>query len=120
MGRYYWGDIEGKFWFGVQPTSDLLEFGHDESESRLNVWIPFDDLQDIAEKLRTLKKAFRKHGITFQAFMTRLDKGSTKAKEAKTAKWQTMCREASLIELGEKILIELKKKKDDLYISGDY
>lgn len=25
MGRYYWGDIEGKFWFGVQPTTDISE-----------------------------------------------------------------------------------------------
>ena len=23
MGRYYWGDIEGKFWFGVQSSSDV-------------------------------------------------------------------------------------------------
>ena len=23
MGRYYWGDIEGKFWFGVQSSCDI-------------------------------------------------------------------------------------------------
>ena len=23
MGRYYWGNIEGKFWFGVQCSSDI-------------------------------------------------------------------------------------------------
>lgn len=124
MGRYYWGDIEGKFWFGVQPTSDLLEFGHDESGSRLNVWVPFDDLQDIEEKLKTLKRAFRKHGMPFQEFMAQLgtDGYATggKNKEIPAAKWRTLCREASLISLGEKILAELKKKKDDLYISGDY
>lgn len=22
MGRYYYGDIEGKFWFAVQPSTD--------------------------------------------------------------------------------------------------
>ena len=23
MGRYYWGDIEGKFWFAVQSSDDI-------------------------------------------------------------------------------------------------
>lgn len=27
MGRYYDGDIEGKFWFGVQPSDDADFFG---------------------------------------------------------------------------------------------
>lgn len=27
MGRYYTGDIEGKFWFAVQPSDDAEHFG---------------------------------------------------------------------------------------------
>lgn len=27
MGRYYYGDIEGKFWFGVQPSNAADRFG---------------------------------------------------------------------------------------------
>jgi len=27
MGRYYSGDIEGKFWFGTQPSNDADFFG---------------------------------------------------------------------------------------------
>ena len=27
MGRYYSGDIEGKFWFGVQNSTDADFFG---------------------------------------------------------------------------------------------
>jgi len=27
MGRYYSGDIEGKFWFAVQNSSDAIHFG---------------------------------------------------------------------------------------------
>jgi len=27
MGRFYQGDIEGKFWFGVQPSDDADFFG---------------------------------------------------------------------------------------------
>ena len=29
MGRYYNGDIEGKFWFGVQSSDDADFFGVD-------------------------------------------------------------------------------------------
>jgi len=31
MGRYYSGDIEGKFWFGVQSSNDASFFGGQES-----------------------------------------------------------------------------------------
>ena len=27
MGRFYHGDIEGKYWFGVQPTDCMTEYG---------------------------------------------------------------------------------------------
>ena len=27
MGRYYFGDIEGKFWFGIQDSNDATFFG---------------------------------------------------------------------------------------------
>lgn len=32
MGRYYNGDIEGKFWFGVQDSTDASFFGADYTE----------------------------------------------------------------------------------------
>jgi hypothetical protein len=32
MGRYYDGDIEGKFWFGVQSSDDATFFGAKERE----------------------------------------------------------------------------------------
>ena len=32
MGRYYYGDIEGKFWFGVQSSADASFFGVEEYE----------------------------------------------------------------------------------------
>ena len=27
MGRYVSGDIEYKFWFGIQPSEDIQDFG---------------------------------------------------------------------------------------------
>lgn len=32
MGRYYTGDIEGKFWFGLQPSNAAGRFGGEEYE----------------------------------------------------------------------------------------
>ena len=31
MGRYYNGDIEGKFWFGIQDSRDPVNFGGKET-----------------------------------------------------------------------------------------
>ena len=35
MGRYYNGDIEGKFWFGVQSSDDADFFGQQGQEPNL-------------------------------------------------------------------------------------
>ena len=32
MGRYYYGDIEGKYWFGVQNTFSMNKFGATDKE----------------------------------------------------------------------------------------
>ena len=32
MGRFYSGDIEGKFWFGLQPSDAPSIFGGTEQE----------------------------------------------------------------------------------------
>ncbi len=35
MGRYYWGDIEGKFMFAVQPSDAGERFGAEMVEERM-------------------------------------------------------------------------------------
>ena len=45
MGRYYNGDIEGKFWFGVQSSDDGEFFGARELEPLYVTYI----VEDIAE-----------------------------------------------------------------------
>ena len=45
MGRYYDGDIEGKFWFGVQSSDDAEFFGARELEPLYVTYI----VEDIAE-----------------------------------------------------------------------
>lgn len=38
MGRYYNGDIEGKFWFGVQSSNDA-DFLVQKDKSQTHFWI---------------------------------------------------------------------------------
>lgn len=48
MGRYYSGDIEGKFWFGVQNSDDASFFGGEQSEpNTINFYFTEDDKEDV-------------------------------------------------------------------------
>ena len=47
MGRYYRGDIEGKFWFGVQDSQDASFFGGESSEGG-EIEFSFDMENDLA------------------------------------------------------------------------
>ena len=52
MGRYYWGDIEGKFWFGVQSSSDVENLINITAQPGSLVWhgcgcvVDFDQKND--------------------------------------------------------------------------
>jgi len=57
MGRYYNGDIEGKFWFGVQNSNDASFFGGEEYEPNyVEYQFSTDDMPTIKEGLKTCKK----------------------------------------------------------------
>ena len=62
MGRYYQGDIEGKFWFGVQSSDDANYFGGSEIELQdeetddvyeLEYFFNKEDLGTINEGIQT-------------------------------------------------------------------
>lgn len=62
MGRYYQGDIEGKFWFGVQSSDDANNFGGSEIEltdeetdevMELEYFFKKEDLESINEGIQT-------------------------------------------------------------------
>jgi hypothetical protein len=62
MGRYYQGDIEGKFWFGVQSSDDANYFGGSEIELQdeetdevmeLEYFFNKEDLESINEGIQT-------------------------------------------------------------------
>jgi hypothetical protein len=62
MGRYYQGDIEGKFWFNVQSSDDANYFGGSEIELQdeddddvyaLEYFFNKEDLESINEGVQT-------------------------------------------------------------------
>jgi hypothetical protein len=52
MGRYYSGDIEGKFWFGLQASNAAGRFGGEEREPQYIEYY-FDDehLEEVNEEI---------------------------------------------------------------------
>lgn len=54
MGRYYSGDIEGKFWFGVQSSDDAVHFGAEEQEpNHINYYI--NDIEAVEAGLKATR-----------------------------------------------------------------
>jgi hypothetical protein len=56
MGRYYTGDIEGKFWFAVQESTVGERFGCQESPSVINYSIDADSIDKVRDELAKIKK----------------------------------------------------------------
>lgn len=58
MGRYYSGDIEGKFWFGVQSSAAADRFGVIGCEpSHLEYYFDKNDnLEDVQSELKSIEE----------------------------------------------------------------
>ena len=56
MGRYYNGDIEGKFWFAVQPSNAADRFGVcGEPPNYLEYYFDKENLSDVEEELKNIE-----------------------------------------------------------------
>lgn len=56
MGRYYNGDVEGKFWFGVQGSDAPERFGASERErGYIDYSIDRDSLPEIIEEIKKIE-----------------------------------------------------------------
>ena len=57
MGRYYEGDISGKFWFAVQSSYAPSRFGGEEYEpSYINYYFGEEQLKEVEEELDRIHK----------------------------------------------------------------
>jgi hypothetical protein len=55
MGRYYTGDIEGKFWFAIQSSDDASFFGgsdEDTEDGCIEYFFQSGDLEEIAHGIK--------------------------------------------------------------------
>ena len=57
MGRYYNGDIEGKFWFAVQPSDAPSRFGAEAEEPSYVEYSFFEDehLESVQKELEKIE-----------------------------------------------------------------
>lgn len=56
MGRYYNGDIEGKFWFGVQSSTAPERFGARKSDpGYINYSFESNDLKKVDDELKEIE-----------------------------------------------------------------
>jgi len=62
MGRYYDGDINGKFWFGVQESNAADRFGVVGCEPNyIYYYFQEDDLEDVQAELKRIETAMGKY-----------------------------------------------------------
>lgn len=60
MGRYYNGDIEGKFMFAVQSSTAADRFGSEGFNNYVDYYFDESHLGTISKELSTLKPAWEK------------------------------------------------------------
>jgi hypothetical protein len=119
MGRYYSGDIEGKFWFGVQPSDDADFFGGQQSEpAEILYSFSEDDLPSIREGIAQCMAALGDRTAKLDAFFAPDGKGSQGYNDQTVAEAlqlpETAVREVlawyARLELGRKILACVEEK----------
>lgn len=62
MGRYYSGDIEGKFWFAIQSSDAADRFGVTGTEPQyLNYYFDKEDLPEVQKELKDIETKMGKY-----------------------------------------------------------
>jgi hypothetical protein len=58
MGRYYSGDIDGKFWFALQSSDCADRFGvTGEEPSTLSYYFDEDNLEDVELEIKNIEES---------------------------------------------------------------
>lgn len=58
MGRYYMGDIEGKFWFGLQSSDAADRFGvTGEEPNYITYYFDEDNLDDVEKEIKNIEES---------------------------------------------------------------
>ena len=68
MGRYYNGDIEGKFWFAVQSSNSPERFGCREESDIIHYYVDEDSIDEINSELAKIKNKLGENMEKFDEF----------------------------------------------------
>lgn len=74
MGRYYSGDIEGKFWFGLQSSTCADRFGVTYNEpSYVNYYFSEDDLEGVEDEIKNIEESLGDNKKVIDDFFSKTD-----------------------------------------------
>lgn len=117
MGRYYNGDIEGKFWFGVQDSTDASFFGGTGGEPT-EIEYSFEaemDMEGVKEGIKKCLEALGEYKQKLDAFFSANngyhDKMLAQHLGVEEEKVWTLLEWYARLELGEKIKKCLEEKE---------
>ncbi len=68
MGRYYHGDIEGKFWFAVQSSNAADRFGCTGYNNYISYYFDELHLPQIKQEIQNIEENLGKHLNVFEEF----------------------------------------------------
>jgi len=69
MGRYYSGDIEGKFWFALQSSNAADRFGvTGQQPDELQYFFTEDDLEAVEEEIKNIEDSLGEKKQTIDKF----------------------------------------------------
>jgi hypothetical protein len=119
MGRYYQGDIEGKFWFGVQNSDDGEFFGATECTTNIiDYEINCGDIEVVKEGIMLCKKRLRHALLEYDpdaGFKSSFWKYLTGDEQRYYSEWMAR------LEMGMKILIFFNDSPDnDCYFTAEF
>ena len=79
MGRYYHGDIEGKFWFAVQSSSDADYFGSEGyTPDELHYHFDTNNIPEIEEGIKNCETVLGEDRVALDKFFSNTDRYNDK------------------------------------------
>ena len=108
MGRYYNGDIEGKFWFAVQPSNDADFFGVEGRTDYLEYYYTNDDIESIEKGIATCLETLGDNKEKFDKFFER-ENGYNDQMLNEAGLNRDLLEWYARLKLGEKILNKVKE-----------
>lgn len=79
MGRYYHGDIEGKFWFAVQSSSDADYFGSEGfTPDELHYYFETNHIPEIEEGIKNCETVLGEDRVALDKFFSNTDRYNNK------------------------------------------